>query len=508
MSDFINSIISHNGNILGDSIILSDDQSFTVEATAEKDGFYTITFNYDHGDWDQWIKVDIKGEKGESLEYMPSLIGKNHINDIVMHLYKGKNFITVTHMFGHHLRISDISVSKEKPLPISFITPSSDYFFLDKPIDCRILLFSYVGEPIKVLTGGKEIDFETKVCDFAELYSGDSLIRRYICIDKETLFKLGCGKHILKIVLPNNDEIEYELNIKQKEEIPKLKIVSLDVGHGNSSLICLPNGKNLMIDSGHVSTTEDVVYNYLQENNLKIDYYLLTHFHSDHDGMLNELLEKYSLTKPQEAIAQKNISVDIATRTEYLSRFSYLDSTMVCRYDELDKIWDLGGVKIKVLNSRFDENGKPLNIQNDPDIVYNEYNYENSTSVSLLLRYNGFGYYHGSDNYSYAQQQNLNDFIKMGEEQALKCQYFYANHHFHVDVNSEFIKSVNPVAVFVPANQVVYSRSAFTYVYQNEVVNADFKGKRLKDTFISHESGTVTVNVNSDEDWYYYTTKK
>ena len=54
-----------------------------------------------------------------------------------------------------------------------------------------------------------------------------------------------------------------------------------------------------MIDSGDVSRAEDVVYNYLQENNLKIDYYLLTHFHSDHDGMLNELLEKYSHQTPR-----------------------------------------------------------------------------------------------------------------------------------------------------------------------------------------------------------------
>ena len=277
------------------------------------------------------------------------------------------------------------------------------------------------------------------------------------------------------------------------------------MGHGNASLLRFPNGKNMLVDSGYILRSKDIIYNYLNENDLNIDYYLLTHFHGDHDGMLEEIIEKYSLNRPKGAIPEEIITGDKNCRSEYLSQFSYLDSTMLCRYDKLHNIWDFGGVQVTVLNSRFDENGVLTNIQNDPDVLYNEYNYENSTSVSLLVRYNGFGYYHGADNYSYVQQNNLIDYSTRGAKQELECQYFYANHHFHNDVNPQFIRAVNPVAVYIPANQGVYARSAYSVIYKNQIVDADYENKRLKETFISHESGSVIVNVNSGEDWYCYT---
>lgn len=508
MADFIQRVIEYNGKICDEGIILSDGQYFSTEIFSDKDGFFAIDFKYEHNDWDQWIEVIIKSETGETIEYMPTLPGKRNSNTVIMHLFKGVNKITVTHSFGHELKILDTSVSDKRPLLKSTVTPSEDYFYLDKSDECRIFLLSYAGDPIAVKLGDNDINFRVEVCRFDDTddkyYSGDALIRRYICIDKQTLVNLGIDNHIFKIVLPDGSEIEYELHIRQSEEKCKLKIVSLDVGHGNASLLCLPNGKNLMIDSGYAPRSREVIVNYLQEYGLKVDYYLLTHFHADHDGMLAELFNEYSLYRAQSCEVKNYISADASKRAEYLSAFSYLDSTMLCRYDKLHKIWDLGGVEITVLNSRFDEKGDSVEIQNDPDIVYNEYNYENSTSISLLVRYNGFGYYHGADSYSYVQQKNLEDFKVAGKENQLKCQYFYANHHFHNDVNPEFIKAVNPVAVYVPANQGVYSRSAFCVIYKNEIAEADYEGKRLRETFISHQNGTVIVNVNSGDDWYYY----
>jgi len=507
MSHFNQKIINHNGIMCEDKIILTDGQYLSTTLVAEKDGFFAVDFEYSHNDWDQWIKVAIKGENGKKLEYIPTLPAKQNNANTIMWLFKGKNDISITHCIGHELEIIDISIAEKTILPKPVITPSSDYYYLDKLTDCRIFIETYVGEPVAVKLGGSQVGFKTEICDFDttddEYCSGDSLIRRYICIEKNILSILGEGDYVLTICLPDGSELEYNLHILQSEADYKLKIVSLDVGHGNASLIRLPNGKNLMIDSGYELRSRDVIFNYLKEYNLKVDYYLLTHFHSDHDGMLTELLEKYSLTKPEKSTFEKNINADVAQRVEYLSNFSYLDSTMICRYDRLHEIWDLGGVEITVLNSRFDENGLPVSIENNPDIVYNEYNYENATSVSFLLRYNGFGYYHGADSYSYVQQKNLICYSEKGKREDLECQYFYANHHFHYDVNPEFIKAVNPVAVYIPANQGVYARSAFARVYKNCIVDANFKEKRLKDTFISHQNGTVTVNVNSDEDWYY-----
>ena len=60
--------------------------------------------------------------------------------------------------------------------------------------------------------------------------------------------------------------------------------------------------------------------------------------------------------------------------------------------DELDKIWDLGGVKAEVLNSCYDENGKAVE-----HVVW----FENANSIRALLQLvetfgiNGIGVWNG-----------------------------------------------------------------------------------------------------------------
>jgi hypothetical protein len=80
-----------------------------------------------------------------------------------------------------------------------------------------------------------------------------------------------------------------------------------------------------------------------------------------------------------------------------------------------------------------------------------------------------------------------------------------ANHHFHGDLLPEMIRAINPVAVLVPADQAIYSRSAYMVDYVQGVAEAAYENKRLKDTFVSYTSGTVSALVNSCDDWHYET---
>lgn len=80
-----------------------------------------------------------------------------------------------------------------------------------------------------------------------------------------------------------------------------------------------------------------------------------------------------------------------------------------------------------------------------------------------------------------------------------------ANHHFHGDMLPKMIHAINPIAVVVPAHQAIYSRSAYMVDYVQGVVETDYPNKRLKDTFVSYMSGTVTALINSDKDWHYET---
>jgi beta-lactamase superfamily II metal-dependent hydrolase len=65
-----------------------------------------------------------------------------------------------------------------------------------------------------------------------------------------------------------------------------LKIIFIDVGQGDSTLIILPNGKTMLVDGGE-RNQDQTVLSTLEENNIaKIDVMVATHPHADHIGGL------------------------------------------------------------------------------------------------------------------------------------------------------------------------------------------------------------------------------
>lgn len=258
----------------------------------------------------------------------------------------------------------------------------------------------------------------------------------------------------------------------------------------------------MLIDSATDDMAEKKIIPYLTKKKLVVDYYLITHFHRDHQGLNHEIIKQNIIEIPDKNKVQSLVKKSSKKRYSYLKKFRYLDSTMLCCYDEIHKIWDLGGVKMEVANSRYDESGKPAKEYHYSFIKENEHNYENSTSVSFMMDYNGFHYYHSADNYGFCQERYMVDMIKHGREDELNCHWFYANHHFINDINAKFINTLNPVGVYVP-NNLIYHRAAYTHYYKENVSDYYFSHKRLKDTLVSDEVGNVRVCVNSADDWYY-----
>ena len=244
---------------------------------------------------------------------------------------------------------------------------------------------------------------------------------------------------------------------------------------------------------------------YLQEHGIKLDYYLLTHFHSDHNGLKAQILKDNGITSPDTDTA---ISLcESGTKEErynYLKDFTYLDSKMLCYYDEIHKIWDLGGVEIDVTNSRYTEDGEKNATYNYPYMVLNEHNYENSTSVSFFLNYKGFRYFNAADNYDFVTDRIMSDMIKMGRKDELRSHWYYGNHHFINGVDADFINTLNPTVVYIPGIQLE-RRGAYWYTYKEGVENYYFANKRLKDTLASVDTDNALICVNSADDWYYET---
>ena len=86
----------------------------------------------------------------------------------------------------------------------------------------------------------------------------------------------------------------------------ELELTAIDVGQGDSLLVCFPDSKLMLIDGGgvlsfgprtdssRIDIGEDVVSPYLWSRSIrKIDVVALTHAHDDHAGGLPAVIENF-----------------------------------------------------------------------------------------------------------------------------------------------------------------------------------------------------------------------
>ena len=473
-------------------------QYFVTEIDAPTEGYYKMDVGYITDNWVGYLNINAHTPDGEIIKFLQCLQHGDTQRTFLMYLKAGKNTI----YYYYHTKDTKIThlkcLGREEEFTYE-ITPKTDLLFLDNQKQPKTVITNYTDTLVKVETAdGINIPFEATKLSTAALLRP----KNDIFLDKEAVYNLGEGVHTLLYHLESGKVLEQEIKIRKTTPETKLQYIHFNVDKANATLFRLPNGKYLLVDSATNAMAEDKVVPYLEKNNIKLDYYLITHFHKDHVGLKDEIIKSHNLPVPDADKVTELLKADKETRYNYLKNFSYLDSTMLCHYDDLDKIWDLGGVDIEILNSRFDENGDKMQVYKYSFIKNNDHNYENATSVSFMLDYNGFRYYHGADNYAFSQERYMADMIKANRTEELNCHWFFANHHFIVDYSPLFINTLNPVAVYVP-NIASGLSGLYEKYYKQAVENYYFSHKRLENTLISSETGSARVCVNSADDWYY-----
>ena len=475
---------------------------FAVDAP--KAGRYELHFKYRAIPGDQNQDVVVKNKSGELVYGVGFLMTLgNNWGDVkqVVQLDEGFNSIAIMRQSGNidinYLQIGAANASEvETIVETAKISPNSDIFYLNAPRDMYIHLEKN-GHVLKEITTklGEIVDYKVENFTTTEVASGEVENRRTIVLSKECVSNLPRGDNEILLIFEDISCKRYDLKVSANNNHKEVEIINFDIDHGNSTLIKLPNGKNLLIDSAKSDEAEKIILPYLRINNLKVDYYILTHFHDDHNGHLEDILRDNNLLRLASSEVTAMIRKTNIMRYEQLNEYQYLDNTMVLPKDKLSSIWDLGGVNITVLNSRYDINGVP---QQELD--------ENNISISMMVEYKGFKYSHGSDNYAKTQETIMN--LYKDNLYFLKADYFYGNHHFHGSISTDFIKLTDPKAVFVSANGAVYARGAYTTHYVNEVENYEkLNGGGLQDTLLSCEIGSVVLKVNGKDDWSYETYK-
>lgn len=104
------------------------------------------------------------------------------------------------------------------------------------------------------------------------------------------MFLAGCGNQT-----KNNANVNNKVP-KAAVTVPGNLVVSfIDVGQGDSELLQLPNGQNMLIDAGTNEAGHNVV-SYLNSRDIKkIDYLVATHPHEDHIGGMDSVIKSFNI---------------------------------------------------------------------------------------------------------------------------------------------------------------------------------------------------------------------
>src|SRR5216683_3849236 len=77
----------------------------------------------------------------------------------------------------------------------------------------------------------------------------------------------------------------------------KLQIHYIDVGQGDGALLISPKGETVLFDGGVLNRCDKPI-SYLQQLGVsKIDYLIISHYHSDHIGCTPQELQEFPLQK-------------------------------------------------------------------------------------------------------------------------------------------------------------------------------------------------------------------
>lgn len=193
-----------------------------------------------------------------------------------------------------------------------------------------------------------------------------------------------------------------------------LQIYFVDVGQGDCTLICTPQGKNILIDGGGSENSsydvgKNILFPYLLSRRItKLDYLFISHFDSDHVGGLIYILKELKV---------KNIIIG-KQYEEYEN------------YKKISKIAKEKNIKIKVV-----EAGKRLKIENNVyfDILWPDtdkmisQNGINNNSLVCKLTYKNFSMLFTGDIEKEAEDAILNKYKNSSE--LLKADILKVAHH-------------------------------------------------------------------------------
>jgi beta-lactamase superfamily II metal-dependent hydrolase len=166
----------------------------------------------------------------------------------------------------------------------------------------------------------------------------------------------------------------------------QLKIIHINVGQGDATLVISPTGKTLLFDAGPSAQGNKIRQIFNNNGLTTLDFFVVGHYHADHIGSIDELLATgITLTT---ASYDRGGSFTTQSYTDYVNSVGTKRQTMT-----LGQIIDLGGgvtAECVAIDGRT-QNG---NVSTLDSAGVDD---ENSHSIGLVIRYGTFDYFIASD---------------------------------------------------------------------------------------------------------------
>lgn len=292
--------------------------------------------------------------------------------------------------------------------------------------------------------------------------------------------------------------IEAVLGIGKKEDSivslevinnSKLKVHYIDVGQGDATFIFLPDGTNMLIDTGTEDASDDLV-KYIQDLGVsQIDYFILTHSDADHSGGADEVFTAFEIKKIyrpfQIAVEEDDKGNLVPIEEEDLSEYYLLnsedcnvvstatyrgyivgahnetytdngnqyDSEIIISYDGLKINSTLGTENFTIeFFAPFKLNNTLINEEETTGYAVNTYGVTNRNNISpvILLEYNEKSFLFTGDAGTKVEEDLITSLTTEERERFENIDVFQAGHHGANNSNSqEFIELTTPDYVVV-----------------------------------------------------------
>ncbi|CAG9622484.1 ComEC/Rec2 family competence protein [Sutcliffiella rhizosphaerae] len=205
-----------------------------------------------------------------------------------------------------------------------------------------------------------------------------------------------------------------------------LQVHFIDVGQGDSILVKLPNGQNMLVDAGdnHYGST---VVNYLRNQNVsRLDYVVGTHPHADHIGGLDDVINTFSIGK----VYMPNATANTKTYEDVLLAIQNKGLTIT-----------RARAGLTLVNTTVD--GKALRV-NMLAPVRDSYSNTNDYSAVIRVSYGSTSFLLTGD----AEHISESDMVNSGE--LLSANILKVGHHgSNTSTTDAFLNSVNPSVAII-----------------------------------------------------------